>query len=119
MATVEKVIIKVGPEFGENAENILIVDKGLYGLVESSTPQLYEHLAVKLWKMGFKSLATDLDLWYWKVDNYYGYIPTYIDDLFTFSKDPMKLIEDIKKDYVWNGVGIHKHYYLGGNTDEV
>jgi hypothetical protein len=48
-----KGIIKVGPEFGEHAGKTLIVDKGLYGLQDSSA-HFYEHLAAKLLKMGFK-----------------------------------------------------------------
>jgi hypothetical protein len=103
--TKEKVMIKAGPEFGESAGKILIVDKGLYGL-KSSAARFHEHLAAKLRKMGFKPSRTDLDLWYRREGNYYEYIATYVDDILVFSKSPMKLIEEIKKDYILKGVGI-------------
>jgi hypothetical protein len=115
--TKEKVAIKAGPEFGEHAGKILIVDKGLYGL-KSSAARFHEHLAAKLRKMGFKPSRTDLDLWYRKVGDYYEYIATYVDDLLAFSKNPMALIEEVKKDYVLKGVGMPE-YYLGGNVEEV
>jgi hypothetical protein len=115
--TKEKVMIRAGPEFGESAGKILIIDKGLYGL-KSSAARFHEHLAAKLRKMGFLPSKADHDLWYRKVDDYYEYIATYVDDLLAFSKDPMKLIEIIKTDYVLKGVGVPE-YYLGGNVDEV
>ena len=115
--TKEKVMIKAGPEFGELAGKTLIVDKGLYGL-KSSAARFHEHLAAKLRKMGFKPSRTDLDLWYRKMDGYYEYIATYVDDILAFSKSPMKLIEIIKQDYVLKGVGVPE-YYLGGNVEEV
>jgi hypothetical protein len=64
--TKEKVTIKAGPEFGGNAGKMLTVNKGLYGL-KSSAARFHEHLAAKLWKMGFQPSRTDLDLWYRKV----------------------------------------------------
>jgi hypothetical protein len=67
--TKETVIIKVGPQFGENSGKILIVDKGLYRL-KSSTAPFHEHLTAKLWKMGYKPSKTDLDIWFQKVGNY-------------------------------------------------
>jgi hypothetical protein len=66
----------------------------------------------------FKPSRTDLDLWYRKVGDYYEYIATYVDDILAFSKDPMTLIEEVKKDYVLKGVGIPE-YYLGRNMEEV
>ena len=72
----------------------------------------------KLHKMGFKPSKADQDLWYRKMGDHYDYIATYVDDILAFSKDPMKLIEIIKTDYVLKGVGIPE-YYLGGNVDEV
>ena len=98
-------MIKAGPEFGKDAGKILIIDKGLYRL-KSAAARFHEQLAAKLRKMGFKPSRTDLDLWYQKVGDYYEYIATYVDDILAFSKDPMSLIEEIKKDYVLKGVGI-------------
>ena len=116
--TKEKVMIKASPEFGEDAGKILIINKGLYGLKSSLAARFHEHLAAKLRSMGFKPSRTDLDLWCRKEGDYYEYIATYVDDIIAFSKSPMKLIEEIKEDYVLQGVGIPE-YYLGGNVDEV
>jgi len=46
--------------------------------------------------------------------DHYEYIATYVDDLLVFSKDPMKIIDEIKKEYDLKGVG-KPEYYLGGN----
>ena len=107
----EKVMIKAGPEFGENAGNILIINKGLYGL-KSSAARFHEHLAAKLHTMGFKPSRRDLDSWYKEEGNYYEYIATYVNDILAFSKSPMKLIEEIKKDYVLKGVGIPEYFTI-------
>jgi hypothetical protein len=42
---------------------------------------------------------------------------TYVDAILAFSKDPMTLIQEVKKDYVLKGIGTPE-YYLGGNVDE-
>jgi hypothetical protein len=69
--------------------------------------------------MGCKPSRTDLDLWYRKKDGYYEYIATYVDDLLAFSKEPMKLIQTVKEDYILKGVDRIPEYYLGGNVEEV
>jgi hypothetical protein len=115
--TKELVYVIAGPEFGEHQGKTLIVDKGLYGL-RSSAARFHEHLAAKLRSMGFKPSKTDSDLWFKKKDGHYKYIATYVDDsILAFSKDPMKLIQEVKKDYILIGIGT-PGYYLGGNVDE-
>ena len=47
---------------------------------------------------------------------HYEYIATYVDDILSFSHDPMLVIAEIKKDYVSKGIGALE-YYLGGNID--
>jgi hypothetical protein len=39
-----------------------------------------------------------------------------VDDVISFSKDPMSVIEELRKDYMLKGVG-EPEYYLGGNVD--
>ena len=118
--TKELVAIKAGPEFGDLAGKTLVIDKGLYGL-KSSAARFHEHLAAKLRRMGFKASRADMDLWYRRVGDHYEYLATYVDDILVFSKDPMPIIEEIKRDYILKGIGVPE-YYLGGNiheTDEV
>ena len=40
-------------------------------------------------------------------------IATYVDDLLVFSKEPMAIINELKKIYILKGVG-EPEYYLGG-----
>jgi hypothetical protein len=49
-------------------------------------------------------------------DGHYEYIANYVDDVISFSKDPLKVIEEIHKDYMLKGVG-EPEYYLGGNIN--
>ena len=42
-------------------------------------------------------------------------LSTYVDDLLIASKNPHKIIEQLKQQYVLKGVGIPK-YYLGGDV---
>jgi hypothetical protein len=51
-------------------------------------------------------------------DGHYEYIANYVDDVISFSKDPMSVIEEIKKDYMLKGIG-ELEYYLGGNVDQL
>jgi hypothetical protein len=114
--TKELVYVIAGPEFGTHEGKTLIIDKGLYAL-RSSAARFHEHLAAKLRSMGFRPSKADSDLWSKRQDGHYEYIATYVDDILAFSKDPMKLIQEVKKDYVLKGIGTPE-YYLGGNVDE-
>ncbi|MCP4273878.1 MAG: hypothetical protein GY781_18300, partial [Gammaproteobacteria bacterium] len=111
--TREKVYVDAGPEFGELAGRIMIIDKGLYGL-KSSAARFHEHLSAKLRSMGFRPSKADHDLWLRSAGDHYEYVATYVDDILAFSRDPMHIINEIKKDYMLKGVGIPE-YYLGGN----
>jgi hypothetical protein len=108
--------IIAGPEFGDLEGEKLVIDKGLYGL-RTSSARFHEHLASKLRKMGYTPSKADTDLWIKRhPDGHYEYIANYVDDVISFSKDPMKIIEEIRKDYMLKGVG-EPEYYLGGNVD--
>ena len=113
--TREKVYITAGPEFGEMQGRTLIIDKGLYGL-RSSSARFHEHLSEKLTKMGYQPSKADPDLWIRDMGDHYDYIARYVDDLVSWSKDPMKVMEELKRDYILKGVGVPE-YYLGGNVD--
>ncbi len=116
--TNENVFIIAGPEFGPEVEGKrLIIDKSLYGL-KSSAARFHEHLSVTLKKMGYRPTKADPDLWYTIVDDHYEYIARFVDDVISFSKDPMKVMEELKTHYVMKGVG-KPQYYLGGDVIEL
>ena len=93
----------------------LIVEQGLYGL-RTSAARFHEHLAHEIRKLGFVPSKADADLYIREVKgSHYEMIATYVDDLLVFSKDPMSIINELKKTYVLKGVG-EPEYYLGGNV---
>jgi hypothetical protein len=51
-------------------------------------------------------------------DGHYEYIANYVNTVISFSKDPMSVIKEIKKDYMPKKVG-EPEYYLGGNVDQL
>ena len=53
-------------------------------------------------------------MWIKKVDNHYEYIKCYVDDIIAFSKDPIKIMQQLQKIYKMKGVG-KPQYYLGGD----
>jgi hypothetical protein len=64
--------------------------------------------------MGYVANA---DFWMKKhKDGHYKYIANYVDDVISFSKDPMSVIDELKKDYMLKGV-FEPKYYLEGNVD--
>ena len=64
--------------------------------------------------MGFKPSKADADLYIRECGDHYEYLATYVDDILIFSKNPMKVIEDLKTQYNLKGVG-EPQYYLGGD----
>jgi hypothetical protein len=90
--TRERRYIIAGPEeFGALEGEKLVIDKGLYGL-RTSSARFHEHLACKLRKMGYVPSKADADFWMKKhKDGHYEYIASYIDDVISFSKDPMSV----------------------------
>jgi hypothetical protein len=113
--TRELFYIIAGPEFGSLEGEKLVIDLGLYGL-KSSGARFHEHLSHKLRKMGYIPSKADADFWIKRFDDgHYEYIASYVDDIISFSKDPMRVIEELKKEYPLKDVG-EAEYYLGGNT---
>ncbi len=66
--------------------------------------------------MGYRPSYADSDFWLKDCGTHYVYIATYVDDILSFSCDPMAVIETIKADYVLKGIGTPE-YYHGGNID--
>lgn len=114
----ERHYIVAGPKFGKLEGEKLVIDKGLYGL-RTSSARFHEQLASKLQKMGYTPSKADADFWIKKhKDGHYEYIANYVNDVISFSKDPMSVIEELKKDYMLKGVG-EPEYYLGRNVDHL
>jgi len=101
--TREKVYIVCGEEFGEHAGKKAIVDGSCYGL-KSSSSRFHEHLSTRLRAMKFVPSKADFDLWIRDKGDHYEYVATYVDDVLAFSKDPMSIIEELKKTYALKGV---------------
>jgi hypothetical protein len=68
--------------------------------------------------MGFHPLKEDTDFLMKDVGPHYKYLATYVDDVLVFSKDPLLVIIELKKDYILKGIR-HPGYYLGGNIVEL
>ena len=116
--TKERVYIIAGPEFGPELQGKrMIIERSLYGL-KSSAARFHEHLSATLKSLGFRPSKADFDLWYKKVDDHYEYVARYVDDVIVFSKDPMSIMDKLKKTYVMKGVG-KPQYYLGGDVVEL
>ena len=64
--------------------------------------------------MGYKPSKAYPDLWYKRVEDRYEYIARYVDDVISFSKNPLSIMEELKKTYVMKAIGAPE-YYLGGN----
>ena len=47
-----------------------------------------------------------------KVDDHYEYVARYVDDVIVFSKDPMSIMEKLKKTYVMKVVGKPQYYLV-------
>ena len=110
--TKEKVYIVAGPEFTGLEGRPLIARRGIYGL-RSSAARFHEHLAETVRKLGFRPSKADANLYIHECGDDYEYLATYVDDFLIFSKNPMKVIEDLKMQYNLKGVG-EPQYYLGG-----
>jgi len=114
----EKCYIRAGPEFGPAlCGKRLIVDKSLYGL-KSSAARFHEHCAAKFRSMGYVPSRADDDLWVKTHDDgHHSYIASYVDDVISWHRDPMSVIQELQKDYILKGVG-SPEYYLGGDVVE-
>jgi hypothetical protein len=94
--TREKVYIIAGKEFGAQTGMPLVIEGGLYGL-RSSAARFHEHLSAKLRIMGFTPSRADPDFWIKDCGTHYEYLATYVDDVLSFSKDPLAVITELKR----------------------
>ena len=110
-----KVYTKIG--FGKLSGKLLIIDKAQYGL-KSSAARFHNMCAEVLTKLRFQPTLADSDLWFKDCGQHYEYVAVYVDDLIIASKNPMQIIEELKKvgSFELKGVGVPE-YYLGGNID--
>jgi len=53
-----------------------------------------------------------------KVGDHYEYIAAYVDDMLVFAREPMKVIKELKHDYILKGVG-KPVYYLSSDVQEL
>ena len=115
--TSERCYIIAGPEFGELEGQPLITQKGLCGL-RTSSARFHEHCSARLRNLGFKPSKPDADFWMKRVGDHYEHIATCVDDVTVCSKDPMCIINELKKEHILKGVG-EPECYLGGNVEQL
>ena len=65
--------------------------------------------------MDYKPSKADPDLWYKDCGEHYEYIAKYVNDVISFSRDPMKTMNHLAMIYKMKGVG-KPQYYLGGDV---
>ena len=99
----EKVWMRGGIKFGELADEVLIVEKALYGL-KSSGVAFRAFLAQTFDKMGFQSSIADPDVWFQPAtkpdgEQYYEYIVCYVDNVFGISMNAKELLQEIQKGF--------------------
>ena len=80
--TCEKVCIIAGPEFGDKAGELLLIDKALYGL-RLYSKQWAQLLQDILHSMDFKASLADPSIFMrkCKTKEFYEYVSVYVDDL--------------------------------------
>ena len=92
----EQVYAIAGPEFGPKvAEKRMIIFKFLYGL-KTSSARFHEHLSDKLRKMVYVPSKVYLDLWIKKNGDHYEFFAQFVDDVISFSKDPISVMNELK-----------------------
>ena len=98
--TKEKNWSRCGDEFGEKSGCVVEIKKALYGL-STSARQWSLELGDTLKSFGFNPSRADPDLWLKMSDDesHYEYIASHVDDLMIASKDLMKYIDKLKKNY--------------------
>ena len=115
--TREKLFIIGGPEFKELEGHTLLIDKALYGL-RTSGGRWAERLADVLLRLGWNQTKVDAAIWIKDMGTHYEYICVWVDDLLFMSRDPMSIIEELKKEFTLKGVG-KPEYFLGADMKYV
>ena len=78
------------------SEKRMIIFKFLYGL-KTSSARFYKHSNEKLEKIGYIPSKAYLDLWIKKNVDHMRVIAQFVDDVISFSKDPISVINELKK----------------------
>ena len=118
----EKVWMRGGIEFGELADEVLIVQKALKGL-KSSGVAFRAFLAQTFDKMGFQSSIADSDVWFQPAtkpdgEQYYEYIVCYVDNVFDISMNAKELLQEIQKGFKFKKDKIEPpSMYLGARLE--
>ena len=68
--------------------------------------------------MGYKPSKADPNSWFKEVGDHYEYVARFVDDVISFSMDPMAVMKDLEKHYIMKGVG-KPWYYLGEDVLEL
>ena len=95
----------------------MIIVKSLYGL-RTSAARFHKHLGDIIQSLGFRLSKADPNFWIQDKRDHYEYLASYVNDILVWSKDPMAVMEDLKKVYTMKGVGIPE-YYLGGDVESL
>ena len=65
--------------------------------------------------MGYIPSKAYLDFWIKRKGDHYEFIGHFVDNVISFSKNPLSIMIELKKTYVMKAVGTPE-YYLGGNV---
>ena len=95
--TKEKIVIRAGKEFGDQAGHLLIVSKCLYGLFSSSL-RFNEMLAKCLSDLGFERSKCEADIWMRDKGDHYKYVCIYVNDICVCSKDCLSILIALQSD---------------------
>ena len=114
--TKEKVCFRAGPEFGELAGHMLVIDKALYGL-RTSGARFHAKFADTLRALGFMPTYADPDVWYRDAGDVYEYVVVYVDDVLTALKNPDEFYSQLQSDpWNYNLKNVEEpRYHLGGD----
>ena len=115
--TDEKICIRAGPEFGDQAGHLPVVQKALYGLRRSGL-RFGELLRIRLELLGFFPSRCEPQIFIRPSPDgtCYEYTGTYVDDLCIIAKDPEKIIHDLKTKCKFNLKGSGPlNFHLGCN----
>ncbi len=118
--TKEKVCFRAGKEFAFKGHDghLMIIEKALYGLRESSS-RFHEVCSDALMSLGFFRSKADSDIWMKDCGTHYEYVATWVDDLLYAGKEPAKFYKGLDDmGFTLKGVG-PPVYHLGGDFKRV
>ena len=111
--TKEKLVIRAGPEFGDEEGNYKAIDKALYGL-RTSGGRWAECLSDDLLALGWIRSKGNVGIWMKDMGTYWAYLTTWVGDIIVFDKDPMITIKQLEQRYILKGIG-KPEYFIGAD----